>query len=104
MNKFALIGIPLSHSLSKCIFEAGFKSLGLEGSYELLETEKEDIVQRVKFLKTRGYNGFNVTIPHKVALTLFIEQFDEWANLAGCVNCVKILEDKTLFGYNTDVS
>ena len=76
--------------------KAALKALGLEGDYEALDTPPEDLVSRVKFLKAEDFNGFNVTIPHKVAITLFVEQFDEWANLSGAVNTVKIMPDKVL--------
>ena len=35
-NKFGLIGYPLGHSLSKVIHEAGFKSLGIKATYDIL--------------------------------------------------------------------
>lgn len=103
MYKLGIIGHPLSHSLSNVMHQAAFRECGLEGTYEVLDTKPEDIVSRIKFLKSHGYNGFNVTIPHKVTVSLFLEQFDDYANLAGAVNTVKILDDKTLYGYNTDV-
>lgn len=103
MYKFGIIGCPLSHSLSKVMHEAAFKSLNLEGSYDVLETGKEDLIQRIKFLKVNGYNGFNVTIPHKIPMALFLSDVDEIANKAGSVNTVLINEDKTLKGFNTDV-
>jgi len=103
LYKLAIIGYPLSHSLSNVMHQAAFKACGLEGCYDVLETKPEDLVSVVKRLKSQGYNGFNVTIPHKVPITLFLEQFDDFSNLAGAVNTVKILDDKTLYGYNTDV-
>lgn len=101
--KFGIIGYPLSHSLSPVIHKAAFESVGLSGTYEILETRQEDLVSVLKTLKTQGYQGFNVTIPHKVPIALFLTNFDSYANLSGSVNTVKIMEDKTLFGYNTDV-
>lgn len=103
MYKFGLIGYPLSHSMSKVIHEAAFKSLGLEGTYDILETEQEDLVTRLKYLRSRGYGGFNVTIPLKVPITLFLSNFDNIANIAGSANTIKIAEDSSLIGYNTDV-
>ena len=49
-NKFGLIGYPLGHSLSKVIHEAGFKSLGIKATYDILETPPDTLVDRVKFL------------------------------------------------------
>ncbi len=103
MYKFGLIGYPLSHSMSKVIQEAAFKSLGLEGTYEILETQQEDLISRLKFLRANGFQGFNVTIPLKVPVTLFLSGVDNIANVAGSANTIKILDDSSMFGYNTDV-
>ena len=103
MYKFGLIGYPLSHSMSKVIQEAAFKSIGVEGCYELLETEQEDLVTRIKYLRANGFQGFNVTIPLKVPITLFLSGVDNVANVAGSANTIKILDDSSLYGYNTDV-
>ena len=103
MYKFGLIGYPLSHSMSAIIHKAALKDLGLEGDYEILETPPEELIPRIKYLKNNGYDGFNITIPHKVPMIMFLDTFDENANLAGSVNTVKIGEDLRLNGYNTDV-
>lgn len=103
MYKLGLIGYPLGHSLSAIIQKAGFESIGTEGSYDILETPPEDLVDRLKFLKSNDYNGFNVTIPLKVPIALFLDAIDETAKIAGCANTIKISENKTLTGYNTDI-
>lgn len=102
-NKFALIGYPLGHSLSKVIHEAGFKSLGIDATYDILETPPDMLVDRIKFLKANGYKGFNVTIPLKLPISLFVNEVDKYADLARAVNTVYIEADKTLKAYNTDV-
>ena len=66
MYKLSLIGYPLSHSISGVIQKAALESLNLEGTYEILETNPEDLINRIKYLKVNNYNGFNVTIPLKV--------------------------------------
>ncbi len=101
--KLAIIGYPLSHSLSKVIHETALKNCGFEGNYDILPTEPENLVHRIKRLKVEGYHGFNVTIPHKVPITLFLSKFDTNADLIGSVNTVKITEDKNLEGSNTDI-
>lgn len=101
--KLALIGYPLGHSLSPVLYNAAFKQLGLDGSYELLPTENEDLINRIKYLRANKYYGFNVTIPHKVPVSLFLAKYDENINMVGAVNTVKIEQDLSLSGYNTDV-
>ncbi len=104
MYKLGLIGYPLSHSISGVIQKAGLKSLNLDGSYEILETPPEDLINRIKYLKTNDYDGFNVTIPLKVPISLFLESVDKYADIAGCANTIKIdKKDKSFHGYNTDV-
>lgn len=103
MLKFAVIGHPLTQSLSAIMHNAMLKDMKIDGTYELLDTESEDLVNRVKQLKSQGYGGFNVTIPHKVPITLFLDEFDKSADIAGCANTVKILPDKCLCGFNTDI-
>ena len=103
MVKLGIIGYPLGHSISAVIQKAGLESIGLEGSYDVLETPPEDLISRIKYLKANGYNGFNVTIPLKVPMSLFLDDIDDYANIAGCVNTVKVNEDRTFFGYNTDI-
>ena len=103
MYKLGLIGYPLGHSMSAVIQQAGFKSIGETGSYDILETPPEDLINRIKDLKVNNYNGFNVTIPLKVPIALFLDEIDETANIAGCANTVKILPDKSFKGYNTDI-
>ena len=48
--KLGLIGHHLSHSISAIIHSAGLKSIGLDGTYEVLETPAEDLISRIKFL------------------------------------------------------
>lgn len=103
MHKFAVIGHPLSHSLSAIMHERALKVAGIEGTYETLDTPPENLVERIKFLRTHDYDGFNITIPLKVPTVLFLSQFDRYADLSGSVNTVKILKDKSLYGYNTDI-
>lgn len=102
-TKYCLIGYPLGHSLSTFIHEAGFKSLNLNYSYEILETPPEKLVDRIKYLKYNNFAGFNVTIPLKLPVTMFLDEIDLSANLIGAVNTVIINPDRTMKGYNTDV-
>ncbi len=103
MYKLGIIGYPLGHSISAVIQKAGLNSIGEDVQYDIMETPAENLVDRIKYLKTNGYDGFNVTIPLKVPMSLFLTDIDDYANIAGCVNTVKIGDNKELFGYNTDI-
>lgn len=103
MYKFGLIGYNLSHSISAVIHKAGLESLGIDGTYEVLETPPEELISRIKFLKSNDYSGFNVTIPLKVPMALFLDHVDKSADVSGSVNTIKIRQDRSFHGFNTDI-
>jgi shikimate dehydrogenase len=64
--KFALIGHPVSHSLSPVIHRAAYRELGLSHEYQLIDAPMEADVDRVVLALRRGeLGGVNVTIPWK---------------------------------------
>ena len=103
MYKLGIIGYPLGHSVSAVIQKAGLESIGQGGVYDVMETSPEELINRIKYIKANGYNGFNVTIPLKVPMSLFLDDIDDYANIAGCVNTIKVMEDRSFYGYNTDI-
>lgn len=103
MLKLGIIGYPLAHSLSNIMHTAAMKELGIKGTYDILETPPEELLDRIKYLKKNDYKGFNVTIPLKVYVTPMLISADNSARIVGAVNTVLIDEQKNLHGYNTDV-
>lgn len=105
IKKFALLGYPLGHSLSNYIHSAGFKSLGVDATYEIIETPPDELVDRIKYLKTHKYSGFNVTIPLKLPVSMFMDEIDKSANIVNAINTVMIDSSTgALKGYNTDAA
>lgn len=103
MLKLAIIGYPISHSLSPAMHNAALKELGIEGEYIVLETPPEKLEEKIHFLKSNNFRGFNITIPHKVEVMKYLDSIDDAAKTVGAVNTVVIDENKKLHGYNTDV-
>lgn len=99
--RLGLLGHPLGHSLSPVLHEHLLKELDRPGNYELLETPRYQLEDRVAALRTDGLNGFNVTIPFKQKIVPFLDEVDEVAKLAGAVNTV-LIRRKKLYGFNTD--
>ena len=99
MKHFALIGYPLGHSLSATYFTDKFSREGIEADYTPLSIEHaEEVLPHASQL-----SGFNVTIPHKQAVMPLLAEISNEARAIGAVNCVKVLEDGRMVGYNTDV-
>lgn len=99
---YAVIGDPIDNSLSPNIHNAAFKKLGLDCTYIAYRVPKEELAAGVESLKKIKISGFNVTIPHKVAMIKFLNTVDENCSIIGATNTVSNDEGK-LRGYNTDM-
>lgn len=100
MNKFALTGHPLGHSMSPLIHNRLFELSGMtDCSYELIDITPEDIAASRPLIEE--YKGMNVTIPHKPAVIALMDELGESAKRYNSVNCIKN-DDGRLIGYNTD--
>ena len=99
MKKFALIGYPLGHSMSPLIHRELFKLNDIYAGYELIEINPEYF--ETQFDAMKSFDGFNVTIPHKISVIPHLKELSEKAALFGAVNTVKN-DDGNLTGYNTD--
>ncbi len=99
MKNYTLIGHPLGHSMSPFIHERLFAMSGKEASYTLTDIAPEELENNADFL--RNQNGFNITIPHKMAVIPLTDELDESAMRYHSVNCVDNRDGK-LIGYNTD--
>jgi shikimate dehydrogenase len=64
----ALLGHPVSHSLSPRMQNAAFAARGLDWSYVALDVPPERVEAAVRGLAALGFAGANVTAPHKLAV------------------------------------
>ena len=99
MEQYTLIGHPLGHSMSPFIHERLFAMAGKEASYTLTDIAPEHLEGKEPYL--RSLRGFNITIPHKMAVIPMVDELDESAKRYESVNCVANKNGK-LIGYNTD--
>lgn len=81
---------------------AAFQALGLPYTYQVFDVLPEQLGEAVRGMQALGFRGFNVTIPHKVAVMDWVDELSEEAVGIGAVNTVVIDEDRKLYGYNTD--
>lgn len=99
MKKFGLIGYPLGHSMSPLIHRELYKINNIDAGYELVEINPETFGNEFEGMK--GFDGFNVTIPHKIAVIPQLNALSERAELFGAVNTVDN-KNGVLTGHNTD--
>ncbi|HET7657892.1 MAG TPA: shikimate dehydrogenase [Bacillales bacterium] len=98
---YALIGHPIGHSLSPQMHNDCFQMLNIPAHYESFDVAPTDLEKAIEGMKALGVAGFNVTIPHKVAVMSYLDDVDEEANRIGAVNTV-INRNGRLYGTNTD--
>ena len=102
MKRVALLGFPISHSVSPLMHNAAFSALKLPWHYEALETSSADLPQVVDKLRHEGWVGANVTVPHKVDIIDLLDEVTPPSDEIGAVNTI-VNEGGHLKGYNTDL-
>lgn len=102
MPRFGLIGHPLTHSFSKTYFTGKFEKEQIDACYENFDLKDLSEIHPI-MKKHHDLQGFNVTIPYKESIILYLDFIDKTAKEIGAVNTVKVLSDGRMKGFNTDV-
>jgi shikimate dehydrogenase len=98
---FAILGDPVSHSLSPLMHNAAFTALGLPATYVPLRCSADDLPGLMRSLGRAGGGG-NVTVPHKEAAANAVDvSRDIVKNVEACNTFWN--EDGRTLGDNTDV-
>lgn len=85
----ALLGYPLSHSLSPAMHNAALHAVGLhDWYYDALPVEPEHLADTVVRLRAADYAGANVTVPHKETIIPFLDGLTPTAQAIGAVNTI----------------
>lgn len=100
---YAVIGDPIAHSMSPVMHNDLFQHYGIDAHYHALLVKSELLKDAINGLRAIGISGFNVTVPHKVAIMPLLDEIDPLASAIGAVNTV-IHVNGQLIGYNTDGS
>lgn len=99
MEKYAILGYPLKHTMSPPIHKRLFELEGKSAEYEICEYSPETLADKAAYLNSLG--GYNITIPFKVDIIKYLDGLDESAKRYNSVNCVVRRDGKNI-GYNTD--
>ena len=97
----ALLGSPVSHSISPLMHNEAFRILGLDYIYLCFDVNEQELPKAVEGLRACKIRGFNLTMPNKNAITSLLDELSPAAKLIGAVNTV-VNDDGRLIGYNTD--
>ena len=99
----ALIGNPVSHSLSPIMQNAAIQYLGLDLIYMAIPCKDEDLEIVVNSLKKMNCKGLNITIPFKQKVFNMCSEISPVAKKVKAINTLKLTDDKDWIGTNTDI-
>jgi shikimate dehydrogenase len=101
-HRAAVLGHPITHSLSPVLHRAAYRDLGLDWQYEAVDVTVEQLDQ---YVQTRGpeWAGLSLTMPLKEAVQPLLDVVDPVAASVRAVNTVIFSQDERR-GYNTDIA
>ena len=98
MDKFAVFGNPIAHSVSPRLHNLAIKEIGLDAYYGRVLLEKGSDLKE-KFLNL-GLKGANITVPFKLDAYETSEILSESAKEIGSVNTF-VYKNSKFYGYIT---
>src|SRR5688572_20742944 len=101
-RRFVVIGHPIAHSWSPFIHGLLGKQTDRNLSYRLLDVPAEEFRSAALQFFANGGHGANVTVPHKRAAAELVNKLTARAERAGAVNTIRLEDDHSLLGDNTD--
>jgi len=101
MDRYAVIGNPVAHSLSPVIHALFARQTGEAIEYGTLLVERGDFARQARAFFDAGARGANVTLPFKVEAFAFAQSRSERAALAGAANFLAA-RDEGIHADNTD--
>jgi shikimate dehydrogenase len=97
----AVIGDPIEHTLSPIMHNAAFEHLKLDFVFLAFRVAPDQLEHAIKGIRALGIRGLNVTMPHKNAVTEFIDEPDAAVKFLRAANTI-LNQGGKLRGFNTD--
>ncbi|MBY0562689.1 MAG: shikimate dehydrogenase [Hyphomonadaceae bacterium] len=94
---FALIGDPVSQSLSPVLHNAWFADHRIDAVYVALQLGSQDASEALAAIKRLGLSGLNITVPHKQAAAQAADRSE-----AAVANVWRWEEDGSVSAFSTD--
>ncbi|MDY6792806.1 MAG: shikimate dehydrogenase [Thermodesulfobacteriota bacterium] len=96
---YAVLGDPISHSLSPLMHNIAFSHANHNGVYVAFRVK--EIGKAISAIKVLDIKGAAITIPHKVSVMEFLDEIGHPAENIGAVNTI-INRQGRMIGYNYD--
>lgn len=101
MDRYAVVGNPVAHSLSPRIHRLFAEATGQALRYETLLAPLDGFAVTVNEFFAAGGAGLNVTVPFKGEAAAWVTELDPAARAAGAVNTI-VPHGAGFRGFNTD--
>lgn len=101
-HRLAVLGSPISHSLSPAIHRAAYAVLGLDWSYGSADVTGESLADFVRS-RDSSWRGLSLTMPLKRDVLPLLDSRDELVDVVGAANTLLWMADGSVRGFNTDV-
>jgi len=102
VDRYAVVGNPVAHSLSPRIHASFAAQTAQKISYEAIEIPLDSFTNGIRDLQQKGFSGVNVTVPFKREAWELCDHLSTRARDAGAVNTLSFLADGSVAGDNTD--
>lgn len=102
MMKLAVVGSPISHSLSPLLHNTAYQMLGIEAEFLRDEVSEEKFGEYYLDVKKSGTRGLALTMPLKEIAVGFVDRVDPVAKQISSINTI-IFESTGSIGLSTDL-
>jgi len=102
VDRYAVVGNPVAHSLSPKIHAEFARQTGQQLSYQAIELPRDGFASGIADLQRQGFRGLNVTVPFKREAWELCDSLSDRAETAGAVNTLMLQADGSIHGDNTD--
>ena len=99
--KAAVLGSPVSHSLSPVLHNGAYRSLGLDHTYSAIDVTEANFQSFISTLDD-SWLGVSLTMPLKEVAFQVATAIDDVASQTGAINT--LVFDGGISGFNTDVA
>lgn len=97
----AVLGDPISHSLSPVLHRAAYAELGLDWSYDAVQVAEDGLAEFLEHLG-EDVRGLSLTMPLKRAAMSLARDVSDRALLVGATNTL-VIDDGVIYADNTDL-
>ena len=74
MKKYLVIGNPIDHSLSPLLHNYWLKKNSINGVYDKLKINGEELEKLILRIRDKEINGLNVTVPFKKDIISYVDK------------------------------